>query len=175
VSEWKVNLEFEEGGSSKFWRARVDGGTLYVNFGRIGTGGQTQVKELGPEGAEKELAKLEREKRKKGYTDAGGGGGGDEEEAEEAEEEEEEEEKPKKAAVKAAPAPAAKPAPAKSAGAVEVGFALYARGRKADATLVLDGNTVRMEAVEKYQTADAAKAAFDRLRAQLENDGYVEK
>ena len=41
---WEVSLQVVEGGSKKFWRARVEGGSLYVNFGRIGTGGQTQVK-----------------------------------------------------------------------------------------------------------------------------------
>ena len=62
MSDWQVHLEFEEGTSSKFWRARVEGGTLYVNYGKIGTAGQTQVKELGPDGAHKELDKLVREK-----------------------------------------------------------------------------------------------------------------
>src|SRR6185295_7641782 len=78
MSNWTVHLEFEEGNSSKFWRARVEGKTLYVNYGRIGASGQTQVKEFpSTDGAQKEFDKLVREKRKKGYADAGGGGGGD--------------------------------------------------------------------------------------------------
>ena len=36
-----------DGKSNQFWRARTDGDTMYVNFGRIGTNGQTQVKEFG--------------------------------------------------------------------------------------------------------------------------------
>src|SRR4051812_360373 len=77
MSDWTVHLEFEEGTSSKFWRARVEGKTLYVNYGKIGSGGQTQVKDFGsPDLAMKEYDKLVREKRKKGYADAGGGGGG---------------------------------------------------------------------------------------------------
>ncbi|HMG54383.1 MAG TPA: WGR domain-containing protein, partial [Kofleriaceae bacterium] len=74
-----MTLEFEEGTSSKFWRARVEGKTLYVNYGKIGANGQTQVKELGdPAAAKAEYDKLVREKRKKGYQDAGqGGAGGD--------------------------------------------------------------------------------------------------
>ena len=47
MSDWTVHLEFEEGTSSKFWRARTDGQTLYVNYGKIGSAGQTQVKDFG--------------------------------------------------------------------------------------------------------------------------------
>ena len=46
MSEWTVHLEFVEGTSSKFWRARVDGTTVTVNYGKIGTTGQTQVEGL---------------------------------------------------------------------------------------------------------------------------------
>src|SRR5690349_17496764 len=70
MSDWTVHLEFEEGTSSKFWRARVEGKTLYVNYGKIGSNGQTQVKDLGdPAAAKAEYDKLVREKRKKGYSD----------------------------------------------------------------------------------------------------------
>jgi predicted DNA-binding WGR domain protein len=37
MADWTVHLEFEEGTSSKFWRARVEGKTLYVNYGKIGS------------------------------------------------------------------------------------------------------------------------------------------
>src|SRR5512144_2323581 len=100
MSDWTVELEFEEGTSSKFWRARVDGKTLYVNYGKIGSNGQTQIKDFADGGtAMKEFDKLVREKRKKGYVDAGGEGGDktiedDVDEDEEQEEEEEEEARP---------------------------------------------------------------------------------
>ena len=56
---WEVSLQLVDGSSKKFWRARVEGGTLYVNYGRIGTNGQTQVKELGSaDKARKELDKV---------------------------------------------------------------------------------------------------------------------
>ncbi|HEX8110003.1 MAG TPA: WGR domain-containing protein, partial [Kofleriaceae bacterium] len=75
MSDWTVHLEFEEGASSKFWRARVEGKTLYVNYGKIGSNGQTQVKDLAdPAAAKKEYDKLVAEKRKKGYVDTGSGG-----------------------------------------------------------------------------------------------------
>ena len=84
MSDWQVNLECTEGGSRKFWRARTEGATLFVNFGRIGTTGQTQVKDFpSDDAADKELQSLERSKRKKGYEDAGAAGasgGGDEDE-----------------------------------------------------------------------------------------------
>ena len=74
MTDWTVHLEFEEGTSSKFWRARVEGKTLYVNWGKIGTNGQTQVKDLAdPAAAKREYDKLVAEKRKKGYVDAGAG------------------------------------------------------------------------------------------------------
>jgi predicted DNA-binding WGR domain protein len=188
MSDWTVNLEFEEGTSSKFWRARVEGKTLYVNYGKIGSNGQTQVKELGDPGAAKaEYEKLVREKRKKGYTESGGGGAkdaGDEAEedeadGEEAEEEEEEERPAKKPAAKAAapaksaPAPAAKPAPAAAAPSVPGHrLILDAGNRKVETTLYHDGNTVRMDTRETYTTPEAAKKAFERLQKMLAGEGH---
>src|SRR6185369_6789685 len=93
MSDWTVELQFEEGTSSKFWRARVEGKTLYVNYGKIGSNGQTQVKDFAnPAGATKEFDKLVNEKRKKGYVDAEGGGDADEDEDEDIDEAEDEEE-----------------------------------------------------------------------------------
>lgn len=55
-------------GHSKFWAVHVDGSTLVVNFGKIGTKGQTHVKECGsPAGAHHKLDVLLNEKKKKGY------------------------------------------------------------------------------------------------------------
>jgi predicted DNA-binding WGR domain protein len=175
MSEWTVHLEFEEGTSSKFWRARVEGKTLYVNYGKIGSNGQTQVKDFGSSDlAQKEYDKLVREKRKKGYVDSGGGGGGDEDEDEDEDtddeggddDEDEAPPPPKKAA--AAPPPAAKPA-AKPAGQRMV---LESGSRKVETYLSLDGKTVRMESIETYATPEAAKKAHDRLKRTLEGEGY---
>jgi len=165
--EWQAHLEFEEGTSSKFWRARVDGKTLYVNYGKIGSNGQTQIKDFADNGtAMKELDKLVREKRKKGYIDAGGeGGGGDtiEDEIDEDQEEDEEDEKP-------APRPSA-PAQRPAGGTRMV---LEAGARKVEAHLVLDGKTVRMESMESYASPEAAKKAFERLKKTLAGEGYKE-
>jgi predicted DNA-binding WGR domain protein len=174
VSEWTVHLEFEEGTSSKFWRARVEGKTLYVNYGKIGSAGQTQVKELGDAAAAtREYEKLVREKQKKGYVEAGGGGDAaeepdeDDEDDEEGDDKEEEAEAPPK---QAAPRPA--PVAAKPAGGVR--FVLDAGSRKVETTLYLDGKTVRMEAVETYATPEAAKKAHERLKKTLAAEGYKE-
>ena len=176
MSDWTVHLEFEEGTSSKFWRARVEGKTLYVNYGKIGSNGQTQVKQLGdPDAAQTEYDKLVREKRKKGYVDAGGGGGGgDDEEPEDQDDDEgdddgdDEDAPPPK---KSAPAPAPKAA-APAARPAGVRYVLEAGKRRVETYLSLDGKTVRMEAVETYADPEAAKKAHERLKKTLLGEGY---
>ena len=182
MSDWTVHLEFQEGNSSKFWRARVEGKTLYVNYGKIGSNGQTQVKDFpGPDAAQHEYDKLVREKRKKGYEDAagGGGGGGDDEDAEDQDEggddegDDEDEApapppKPKAAAPRpAAAAPAA--APARPRGQRMV---LESGTRKVETFVALDGSKVTMESTETYASPEAAKKAHDRLKKMLAGEGY---
>ena len=178
MSEWTVHLEFEEGTSSEFWRARVEGKTLYVNYGKIGSNGQTQVKDFGDgSGAQKEYDKLVREKRKKGYVDSGGGGGGgdededDDNDGDEGGDEDEDEAPPPKKAAK--PAPAA-PAPAASSRGKDgsAKLALEAGNRKVESQLYLDGKVVRMESSESYASPEAAKKAFERLKKTLVGEGY---
>lgn len=183
MSDWKVHLNFEEGNSSKFWRARVEGSSLYVNYGRIGSDGQTQVKQFGSaDAAEKELSKLEKEKRKKGYEDAGAagaGGGGDDDEPEEAEDEggdEDEDEDEAPPPPKAAPRPvgaAAITARAAQGSKIEhADFGLDADGRHIDLRLSLDGSSVKTIVVERYTSAEEAAQAFKRLKEQMTADGY---
>lgn len=172
MSDWQVHLEFEDDGSSKFWRARVEGGALYVNYGKIGTNGQTQVKELGPDGAKKEFDKLVREKRKKGYVDAGAGGGAAADEGDGDDDDEDDDEAPPPPKKKAAaPAPAA--APAAKAG-LEARLALTKGGRQVATHLSLSGATVRMDAVETYASAEDARKAYYRLLATLAGEGHEE-
>lgn len=177
MSDWTVHLEFEEGTSSKFWRARVEGKTLYVNYGKIGSAGQTQVKDFPDNGkAQTEYDKLVREKRKKGYVDAGGaGGGGDADEDEDLDEdgddgdEDEDEAPPPKARPQvSAPAPVA----ARPSGGLRL--VLEAGSRKVETHLYLDGKSVRMDSVESYASPDAAKKAYERLRKVLGGEGYKE-
>jgi predicted DNA-binding WGR domain protein len=59
-------LTCTEGGASKFWEGTVEGCTLRVHFGKLGSNGQVKLKELAtPAAAVAELAKLVREKRAK--------------------------------------------------------------------------------------------------------------
>ena len=171
MSDWTVHLEFEEGTSSKFWRARVEGKTLYVNYGKIGANGQTQVKDFGsPELAEKEYGKLIAEKRKKGYVEQGGGGGGgtaapnDDDDGDD----EGEDDAPKPQPKKVAPAAIA----AKPAGGLRL--VLSAGSRRVETTLVLAGSTVHMDSVETYASPEAAVQAYERLRRVLAGEGYKE-
>ena len=65
--------EFQEGTSSKFWEIELHGSELITKFGKIGSNGQTKLKELANANAAKaEYDKLVAEKTKKGYTLAGG-------------------------------------------------------------------------------------------------------
>jgi len=174
MSDWTVDLEFEEGTSSKFWRARVEGKTLYVNYGKIGSTGQTQVKDFPDAGsAGREYAKLVAEKRKKGYVDAGGGGGGgddDEDLDDETDDNGDEDAAPKKPIAKPmppTPAPAARPP-----GGVKL--VLDAGNRKVETYLYVDGKTVRMDAVETHASPDSAKKAHERLKKMLLGESYKE-
>ena len=194
MSDWTVHLELEDGNSSKFWRARVEGKTLHVNYGKIGSNGQTQVKDLAdPAAAKREYDKLVAEKRKKGYADAGSGGGrspADDDEdadtgsADDADHEDgEDDERPaRKPAGKRAPAapaskPAAPPAPRAAPAAAPRSapghrLVLDAGGRQVETTLYLDGNTLRMDSQETYPSPEAASQAFERLKKLLAGEGY---
>ncbi|HUS27862.1 MAG TPA: WGR domain-containing protein [Kofleriaceae bacterium] len=204
MSNWTAHLEFEEGTSSKFWRARVEGATLYVNYGKIGTAGQTQVKDFGSADlATKEYDKLVREKRKKGYVDAGSGGAAaatvDDDEVNDDRQDDDEDAgddaggdddddapKPKRPQVPnpasaargpAAPAgTAARPAAAAPAARPpgSIRLLLETGNRKVETWISLVGGEVRMESTEKYATPDAAKKAHERLKKMLLAEGYKE-
>lgn len=148
---WEVSLQVVEGGSKKFWRARVEGGTLYVNFGRIGTGGQTQVKDLGTEAkARAELDKVAGSKRRKGYEDAGDAVAG--------------------SAPAAAPALALVPEAEKAVTAATLSFT--SAGRTIEARLRVDGGVLHTEVAERFAGEDAAAAALARVHKALRDDGW---
>lgn len=61
---------FQDFKSQKFWSVDVQGTDVVVNYGKLGTDGQTQVKNFAsPEEAEKAAGKLIAEKTKKGYVE----------------------------------------------------------------------------------------------------------
>jgi len=61
-------FEYSEGKSNKFWEISVQGADMTVNFGRIGTNGQTKTKTFADAAAaQREADKLIEEKTGKGY------------------------------------------------------------------------------------------------------------
>ena len=67
--------EFSEGTSNKFWEIKLSGTSFTTTYGKIGTSGQTTLKEFkSAADAKKEHDKLIAEKIKKGYVLAGDGG-----------------------------------------------------------------------------------------------------
>ncbi len=68
----KERLEFQDGGSSKFWEIETEGARVTVTFGKLGSAGQTKVKDLpSPAEAEASAATQLAEKKKKGYRSVG--------------------------------------------------------------------------------------------------------
>jgi predicted DNA-binding WGR domain protein len=147
MSDWNVHLVLIKDKSRKFWRARVDGTQLEINYGRIGTKGQTQLKEFdSEERCRKEMDKVAASKIKKGYWEEGG------QDAE------------------SAPAEAA---PVEVAGPQVADMALDAGGRKVELRLSSDGELVRTVVVERHATPAAAAAAFSRLVQAMKEEGYT--
>lgn len=63
-------FEFVDGKSSKFWEVQLEGSSFTTRYGKIGTDGQTSLKEYdGDDKARKEYEKLVNEKVKKGYVE----------------------------------------------------------------------------------------------------------
>ncbi|MCE7869947.1 DUF4132 domain-containing protein [bacterium CPR1] len=89
------HFEFSEGSSNKFWEIDLQGDSLVVRWGKIGTAGQSQTKSFASEArSQLEHDKLIAEKLGKGYQETGGAAPGT------------------PAPRAAAPAPEAAPAPA---------------------------------------------------------------
>ncbi|AGL13695.1 DUF4132 domain-containing protein [Actinoplanes sp. N902-109] len=67
-------FEFVEGGSAKFWEVGRDGSEVTVRWGRVGTTGQSKVKDFAdPASAAAHETKLVAEKTKKGYEETTAG------------------------------------------------------------------------------------------------------
>ncbi len=149
MSEWQVSLIFQDSKSNKFWRARCIGNNLEVNFGRIGSQGQSQAKRYdSPEDATRELEKQAREKYKKGYVDGDGG--------------------PSETAASSASTEPASTPPAAS----QCTLVLMLGERRLELRLSVEGNALHTHGVEHYPDASAAEAAFAQVRAALEAEGY---
>jgi predicted DNA-binding WGR domain protein len=69
-------FEFVEGSSAKFWMAGVEGTTMVVVYGKLGTAGTRKDKEFpSAEAAQKECDKKIAEKTREGYLEVAGPGG----------------------------------------------------------------------------------------------------
>lgn len=67
-----MRLVYAKGESNKFWDAHVEGTSLVVTFGKIGTKGQTKAfAHDRAEAAEADLAKRSADKRREGYVEEG--------------------------------------------------------------------------------------------------------
>ena len=149
MSEWQVSLIFQDSKSNKFWRARCIGNNLEVNFGRIGSQGQSQAKRYdSPEDATRELEKQAREKYKKGYVDGDGGSS--------------------ETATSSAITEPSSTTPAAS----QCTLVLMLGERRLELRLSVEGNALHTHGVEHYPDASAAEAAFAQVRAALEAEGY---
>ncbi len=146
MSEWTVELELIDGKSSKFWRAKTEGSDLVVNYGRIGSNGQTKTKSF--DDASEALAELDKVaagKRKKGYAET----------------------------ATAAPVAAAPPPPEEDDGPVEpVTLTLEQGGRTISVTLEVKDGALRTEVVEGYAGEKEASAGLRRIRQALVDEGY---
>jgi predicted DNA-binding WGR domain protein len=179
MSNWTVQLELAEGTSSKFWRARVEDGTLYINYGKVGSAGQTQVKDFGDAAtAQREYDTLIHEKRTNGYVDLGIGAAAladeDEVDDETYADDEDDDDTPAVVPRAAAARPAASPAAPAPAARVGKRFVLETGNRTVETYVSLDGNTVRMDSSETYSSPEAAKKAEERLTKMLLAEGYTE-
>lgn len=156
--------EFSEGTSNKFWEIELKGTSFTTTYGKVGTTGQTTLKEFPSAAvAKKEYDKLIAEKIKKGYKLAGGGRG-------------------------ASPAPAVAPAAAPSAGPGTPGarYFEFAEGTSSKFWEVrLDGETLTTrygklgtegQTTEKeLESKTLAFKEYDKLIAEKVKKGYVEK
>ncbi|MGH1342070.1 MAG: WGR domain-containing protein [Nannocystales bacterium] len=147
MSEWNVELELVDDKSSKFWRAKTEGSDLIVNYGRIGTDGQTKTKSFGDAGGA--LAELEKgagSKRKKGYADTAGA-----------------------AAIADAPVLVEEDTEGPAA---PVSLEMTQNGRTIAVTLRVDGGALHTEVVERYAGESEASAGLRRIQQALVDEGY---
>jgi len=144
MSEWQVELVYSDEKSNKFWRARTNGDEFIVNYGRVGSDGQTKTKDMGsPDKASAELEKVANQKRKKGYDDGGGG------------------------------APAAAPVDnTPKVENKKAKYVATRGGKKVEVEIETDGVEIETEIKETLDSPEASSAAFDKIVESLVAAGY---
>ncbi|HEX4456168.1 MAG TPA: WGR domain-containing protein [Kofleriaceae bacterium] len=159
--------EFAEGSSNKFWEIKLDGSSFTTTYGKIGTPGQTTLKQWKDAAeAKKEYDKVVHEKTKKGYALVDHDDGGDDDDDEPA----------KPAAKAAAPAPAAK------AGARHFEFSEGSSNKFWE--ISLSGSDLKtrygkigtpgQQTLKEFGDVGAAKKEYDKLIHEKTKKGYVE-
>jgi predicted DNA-binding WGR domain protein len=181
--------EFSEGSSNKFWQIDMKGASEFTTkYGKIGTDGQTSLKQYGsPAEAKKEYDKLIAEKTKKGYELVGGGNG------RVADDDDDDDDAPAPAKkVAAKPAAAAKsaaaakpaPAPARKAGGERL-FEFVEGSSSKFWAISMAGNDVKTRygkigtdgqaTLKQFGDAAAATKEYDKLVKEKTKKGYEEK
>ncbi len=144
MSDWQVELVYTDEKSNKFWRGRADGSDFIVNYGRVGSDGQTKTKDMGSaDKAAAELTKVAGQKRKKGYEDSG----------------------------ESTPAPAAvdnTPKVENKKGK----FVAKRAGKTVEVEVETDGAKIETEIEETLASPEAAAAAYDKIVDSLVAAGY---
>ena len=192
--------EFSEGPSNKFWEINLSGKSFTTTYGKIGTPGQTTIKQFGSDAdAKKEHDKLVAEKTKKGYELVAGSKAAKAAPAAPAKatkatkatpatdddddnDDDDGEAAPKKKAAAAAK-PAAKPTPAKAAkGARYFEFSEGSSNKFWEITLA--GTDVKtrygkigtpgQQTLKEFGDAAGAKKEYDKLIAEKTKKGYEE-
>jgi len=186
--------EFSEGTSNKFWEITLSGTSFTTTYGKIGTTGQTTLKEFkSAADAKKEYDKLIAEKTKKGYALVGGGGRSSRAPTVDEDDDDDDDDRPAAPAGKPA-APAGKPAAAAAAPAASTSasgtpgarYFEFAEGTSSKFWKIkLDGESVTTrygkigtegQATEKeFDGKIEAFKEYDKLIAEKIKKGYVEK
>ena len=184
MSEWTVELVFEEGISTKFWRARVDGKSVHINYGKVGTDGTTQIKDYSsPAQASTEYNKLIADRRRKGYVASDEARGTPEQDDDDAGDDGREDEMPGVATGADIDADEVDDErepddededdiPVSMPRQKPVRLVLEKNGRHVETYLILDRHGLRTDTTETFANPDAALKAFQELEKSLVASGY---
>jgi predicted DNA-binding WGR domain protein len=179
--------EFSEGTSNKFWEINLSGKSFTTTYGKIGTSGQTTIKQFKSDAeAKKEHDKLVAEKVKKGYQPSNGAG-----RAAADDDDDDDDDKPAKkvATKKAAPAAKAAAKPAAKASGSDKATPRYFEFVEGTSNkfweIRLDGTSVRtrygkigtggQQTLKDFDSDEKANKEYDKLVNEKTKKGYEEK
>jgi uncharacterized protein (TIGR02996 family) len=177
--------EFSEGTSNKFWEIELKGKSFTTTYGKIGSGGQTTIKEFKSDAdAKKEYDKIIAEKTKKGYELVGGAGAAADDDDDDDVEHDDDDAKPAKSAKSAKPAAAAaKTAKAPTGGARRFEFVEGTSSKFWEISMEGSSVTTRYGRIgsdgqtttKDFDSKVEAFKEYDKLVAEKTKKGYEEK